>query len=123
MSDAADADVNFVRAAMSDDGSWTFQVTVSHPDIGWDDYTDGWDVVLPDGTVLKATSEHPFTRLLIHPHVDEQPFTRSQSSLQIPAGIETVTVRAHDIVFGFGGREVDVNLLLASGPDFIVERP
>ncbi len=48
------ADVLFVRAEQADDGSWTFDVTVSHPDTGWEDYADGWDVVLPDGSVVKT---------------------------------------------------------------------
>ena len=115
MSDTADADVTFVQATMSEGGFWAFQVTVSHPDTGWEDYADGWDVVLPGGTVLKVTSGDPFTRLLLHPHVSEQPFTRSQSRLRIPAGIETVTVRAHESVYGFGGREIAVNLMIDSG--------
>ena len=123
MTEAADADVTFVRAIMSDDGSWTFEVTVIHPDTGWEDYADGWDVVLPNGAILKTSSDDPFTRLLLHPHVGEQPFTRSQSRLKIPAEVESVTVRAHDIVDGFGGHEVLVNLMDESGPDFIVARP
>ena len=119
---AANADVLHVRAVESADGTWTFHVTVSHPDTGWDDYADGWDVVAPDGTVLKPDPEGPFTRLLLHPHETEQPFTRSQSGVEIPPGVTEVRVRAHDLVDGFGGREVTVNLTVASGPDFEVER-
>ncbi len=40
-------------AVQNIDGSWTFSVTVSHADKGWDDYADGWDVVTSNGTVLK----------------------------------------------------------------------
>lgn len=118
----ADADVTFVRAVQGDDGRWTFHVTVSHPDTGWDDYADGWDVLLPDGTVLKRNSADPFTRLLLHPHVDEQPFTRSQSGLAIPPAVEHVTVRAHDLVDGFGGAQITVVLTDSTGPDFEVVR-
>ncbi len=120
---SADADVTFVRAILSADGSWIFHVTVQHPDTGWEDYADGWDVILPDGTVLKTTADDSFTRLLLHPHVDEQPFTRSKSKLVIPEEIETITVRAHDLVDGFGGREVNVNLMIPSGQDYVVDRP
>jgi hypothetical protein len=120
---SADADITFVRAILSAEGSWTFHVTVQHPDTGWEDYADGWDVVLPDGAVLKTAQDDPFTRLLLHPHVDEQPFTRSQSGLIIPEEIETITVRAHDIVDGFGGQEVIVHLMIPSGQDYVVERP
>jgi hypothetical protein len=80
------ADVTFVRASQQADGTWTFSVTVSHPDTGWEDYADGWDVVLPDGSIVKPDPDSPFTRLLTHPHVDEQPFTRSQSGIAIPEG-------------------------------------
>ncbi|MBN2503631.1 MAG: hypothetical protein JXB38_22840, partial [Anaerolineales bacterium] len=75
----ANADVLFVRATQAADGTWSFAVTVEHPDSGWEDYADGWDVVLPDGTVVKPDPDSPFTRLLLHPHENEQPFTRSQS--------------------------------------------
>jgi hypothetical protein len=50
------------------------------------------------------------TRVLAHPHEDEQPFTREQSGIKIPADTKQVIVRAHDKVEGFGGKEVIVNL-------------
>lgn len=117
------ADVLHVRAVQAGDGTWTFSVTVQHPDTGWDDYADGWDVVTPDGTVLKTSPDDQFTRPLLHPHEEEQPFTRSQGGIVIPEGATRVRVRAHDIVDGFGGREVVVDLAVPSGPDFEVERP
>jgi uncharacterized protein YceK len=119
---SADANVLFVRAQQAADTTWTFEVTVEHPDTGWDNYADGWNVVLPDGTVVKPQDDAAFTRLLLHPHETEQPFTRSQSKLVIPAEIATVTVRAHDLVDGYGGREVVVDLTQGQGLDFEVER-
>ena len=118
----ANADVEYVRAIETAVNVWTFHVTVAHPDTGWEDYADGWDVVLPDGTVLLPNPENPFTRLLLHPHETEQPFTRSQSNIEIPAEITAVTVRAHDIVDGFGGVEVIVDLAQASGENYEVQR-
>jgi len=118
----ANADVLQVRAVQNKDEIWTFYVTVSHPDKGWNDYADGWDVVTPDGTVLKPDASSPFTRLLLHPHENEQPFTRSQSGIVIPEGITEVTVRAHDLVEGFGGREIVVELTVLSGDGFKVEK-
>lgn len=117
----ADADVKYVRAVHSTDGTWTFYVTVEHPDTGWDDYADGWDVLTPQGQVLKPDPDSPFTRLLLHPHVGQQPFTRSQSGIAIPEGVNQVIVRAHDIVDGFGGQEVMVDLNERTGKDFEVE--
>ena len=122
----ANADVVYVsaRETSNDDAgsTWTFAVTVAHPDTGWEDYADGWDVVLPDGTVIKPDADSPFTRLLLHPHETEQPFTRSQSGIVIPVGVTRVIVRAHDLVDGFGGREIEVDLSVASGADFDVTR-
>lgn len=121
MANAADADVEFVRAVQRGD-TWTFHVTVRHPDTGWDDYADGWDVVLPDGTVAKPDADAPFTRLLLHPHENEQPFTRSQSGIVLPDNVAQVTVRAHDLVDGFGGVEVVVDLTRAGGDNYEVVR-
>ena len=117
----ANADVEYVRAVRGGDGKWTFHVTVRHPDTGWEDYADGWDVVLPDETVLKVDPNSPFTRLLMHPHENEQPFTRSQGGLSIPENITIVIVRAHDLVDGYGGKEVIVDLSIVSGENFEVD--
>lgn len=81
---------------------YNFLVTVRHADTGWEHYADGWEVVGEDGTVYGK-------RVLHHPHVDEQPFTRS-GKITVPEGIQTVIVRAHDNVDGFGGKEMTVNL-------------
>lgn len=117
----ANADVLFVKAIQATDGTWTFHVTVFHPDTGWDDYTNGWDVVTEDGKVLKPDPDSLFTRLLLHPHVDEQPFTRSQGNIVIPEGVTRVIVRANDLVDGFGGQEVLVDLTIPSGKYFEVQ--
>ena len=123
MDSIANADVLFVRAVQDPElNSWTFHVMVQHPDTGWDDYADGWDVVLPDSTVIKPDPEIPYTRLLLHPHEAEQPFTRSQNGILIPNGITKIKVRAHDLVAGFGGGEIIVDLNSDSGPGFEVIR-
>ncbi|SHH55447.1 hypothetical protein [Marivita hallyeonensis] len=54
-------------------------VTLSHPDTGWDHYADGWRIETGDGTVIG-------TRELLHPHVEEQPFTRSLNLMGLPDG-------------------------------------
>ena len=120
---AGNADVLHVRAKLDSDGTWSFHVTVAHPDTGWDDYADGWDIVLPGDKIVITDPESRFTRLLLHPHVDEQPFTRSQGGIRIPPGITELRVRAHDLVDGFGGQEVTLDLNAVSGPGFEVERP
>lgn len=100
---AGEADVLDVKVRKNDDGGYSFSVAVRHADEGWDHYADRWDVVAPDGEVLG-------TRVLLHPHVGEQPFTRSLSGVKIPEGTGKVVVRAHDKVHGYGGREVEVEL-------------
>jgi hypothetical protein len=100
---AGEADVLEARAIPMGNGAYRFDVTVQHADTGWDHYADGWEILAPDGTVLSA-------RTLLHPHVDEQPFTRSLTGVVVPAGITEVTVRAHDSVDGYGGREAVVEI-------------
>lgn len=104
------ADVVSAKAQQTSPGIWRFSVTLSHPDTGWDDYADGWDVVLPDGSVVKPNSSEAFTRTLWHPHVNEQPFTRSQGNINIPQPVNAVTVRGHDIKDGFGGKTLQIEL-------------
>ena len=115
----ANADVVFVKATQSGSGTWRFDVSVSHPDTGWDDYADGWDVLDADGQIIKA-GRGKFTRTLAHPHVNQSPFTRSQSGLRIKDDI--VTVRAHDMVDGYGGQIVVVDLTKPKGKGFTVKR-
>jgi hypothetical protein len=100
---AGEADVLAVEATKQGSGAYRFDVTVRHADEGWDHYADNWQVVASDGAVLA-------TRVLAHPHVGEQPFTRSLSGVAVPSGVRTVTVRAHDSVHGNGGAEVTVEL-------------
>lgn len=82
-----------VQASKTGD-TWRFDVTLDHPDTGWDHYADGWRVELSDGTILG-------TRLLAHPHVNEMPFTRSQSGIVIPDGVVQVVIRASCNVDGW----------------------
>jgi hypothetical protein len=100
---AGEADVVKVAAQKAGKNTYHFNVTVSHADTGWDHYANKWDVVGKDGTVYG-------TRILHHPHVDEQPFTRSLSGIEIPDEIKTVTVRAHDSVHKYGGKVISVDL-------------
>jgi hypothetical protein len=81
----------------------SFSVTVRHADEGWNHYANAWEVVAPDGTVLA-------TRVLRHPHVGEQPFTRGLGGVEVPLGLTSVRIRARDSVQGFGGAEVVVPL-------------
>lgn len=84
-------------------GVYSFDVTLRHADSGWDHYADGWEVVAPDGEILGK-------RTLYHPHVNEQPFTRSLSGVTVPEGFDHVEIRAHDKVHGYGSELFRINL-------------
>ena len=104
---AGEADVLGATANKRGD-AWSFTATVRHADTGWEHYADRWDVVGPDGAVLGS-------RTLFHPHVGEQPFTRSLSGVKIPEGVTQVTIRAHDKVHGLGGKEFALELPSGKG--------
>ncbi len=100
---AGEADVEKVRITRERVGTYRFDVTVRHGDTGWKHYADKWDVVGPGGEILG-------TRVLLHPHENEQPFTRSLSGVAIARGVARVTVRAHDRIDGYGGTEMTVRI-------------
>ena len=100
---AGEADVVEVVVSANDRGGYNFAVTVAHGDTGWDHYADRWEILDGDGNILG-------TRTLHHPHVNEQPFTRSLSAVEIPDHVKEVTVRAPDRVHGHGGKGVSVAL-------------
>ena len=78
-------------------------VSLSHPDTGWDHYADGWEVLDADGNSLGV-------RVLFHPHVTEQPFTRSLSGVQIPQGANAVYIRARCNVDGWSDALFEVRI-------------
>ncbi len=99
---AGDAIVENATASKSGN-TWRFNVTISHSDTGWDHYADGWGVYLEDGTELGY-------RVLAHPHVNEQPFTRSLTGVVIPDGTTEVYVVPRDSVHGVSDERVKVSL-------------
>ena len=92
-------DVQVEKAGMS----WRVDVTIEHPDTGWDHYADGWEVLDAEGNRLGY-------RVLHHPHVNEQPFTRSLSNLDLPDGTREIFVKAHCSVDGWTSEAVRVEL-------------
>ena len=101
----ADADFpDVLKAKLSGaDGIYSLEVTMSSEYDTPERYADGWRVLDPAGNELGATE-------LGHDHASEQPFTRSQSNLKIPAGIEKVTIEGHDLKNGYGGATVEVDV-------------
>lgn len=102
---AASADppaVEGVTATRSGE-TWRFDVTIRHPDTGWDHYADGWEVLDAGGNRLGF-------RELLHPHETEQPFTRSLSGVVVPEGTEAVFIRARCSVDGWNEDVTEVAL-------------
>lgn len=107
-------DVEVVAVTFGKQGkTWSVDTTLRHADSGWDHYADAWRVVTVDGGVLG-------TRTLYHPHVDEQPFTRSLSGIAIPDGTTVIFVEAHDKVHGWSKQRVRVDLTQSAGERYRV---
>ena len=83
--------------------TWNFDVTLSHGDTGWDDYADAWRILDADGNELGV-------RELAHPHVDEQPFTRSLSGVNIPRDVTEVGIQASDSIGGWSSAVKTIRL-------------
>lgn len=97
------ADVIDAKAVCNQNSTCDFTVTLQHEDFGWEHYANQWEILSPGGEVLGI-------RVLLHPHVNEQPFTRSLTDVSIPRSIKTVKIRARDSVHGYGGKEVIIKL-------------
>lgn len=91
------ADVLQVSANGSS-GDYSLSVTVQSPDSGCARYADWWEVVSTDGRLI-------YRRVLLHSHVDEQPFTRLGGPVIVRPD-EEVIVRAHMNDTGYGGRNL-----------------
>ncbi|PKN56663.1 MAG: hypothetical protein CVU56_14905 [Deltaproteobacteria bacterium HGW-Deltaproteobacteria-14] len=76
-------------------GDYAFTVIIASDDVDCEHYTDWWEVVLVDGTLV-------YREVQLHPHVDEQPFTRTGGHLAI-AEDALVLVRAHFHPDGYVG--------------------
>ena len=100
---AGEADVIDVTVVKTAPHVYDYTVTVRHDDSGWEHYADKWEVLDLNQNVLA-------TRILYHPHVDEQPFTRSLSAVKIPTAVRNINLRAHCSVHGYGGQEYPVDL-------------
>lgn len=84
-------------------GSYQVSVTLFHDDTGWEHYADGWRIVDEKGNVIA-------TRTLFHPHVNEQPFTRSLNNVVLDAQLNTVYIEAHDTVHSWSQKRLKINL-------------
>jgi hypothetical protein len=88
-----DVAIRNVTASHSANNNWRFDVTLEHQDDGWGHYADQWRILTVEGKELGV-------RTLLHPHDNEQPFTRSLSGVTIDPAIDTVMIEARDSVHG-----------------------
>ncbi len=95
--------VSIVEVSVECSTSCTFSVTLEHADQGWSHFANQWDVLTLDNRLLKS-------RVLHHPHVNEQPFTRSLSGVLIPDEARQVKIRARDSKHGYSDKEFIVDL-------------
>lgn len=93
---AGAADVVGVDLRRNADGTVDIAVTIRSEDTGWQRYADRFEILSPEGRVLGV-------RELLHPHEDEQPFTRALNGLRLPAGVTEIIVRAHMKGVGYDG--------------------
>lgn len=98
-------DINILAAAIihQSHGEYLVNVKLEHHDAGWQHYADEWRLVDNKGNILGS-------RVLQHPHVHEQPFTRSLSNVKISSELETVYIEAHDKVHGWTKNRLMIDL-------------
>ena len=106
------SDVEIVKVVLTKNtGTWRADVTLKHADTGWSHYADGWRLVDEKGNKIGK-------RTLYHPHVNEQPFTRSLSSFQIPSDKKIIYVEAHDFKRGWSPQKVMIDMRKSSGSKY-----
>ena len=113
---AGESDVTVVSLRAESGGRYSFSVTLRHANEGWEHYADRWEVLTLDGKVLA-------TRTLFHPHVNEQPFTRSLSGVSVPAGTPAVRIRSHDKMHEYGDVELVIDLKTGATKPWTGNRP
>lgn len=100
---AGEADVVDAKVRQGANGTYDFDVTVRSNDRGWDYFADAFEVLTVDGRLLGR-------RVLLHPHENEQPFTRELHGVRIPDGIDRVVIRARHKPKGYEGRTLTLPL-------------
>jgi len=81
-------------AVTGDEENYTFSVTLKSPDTGCEQFADWWEVITPEGDLI-------YRRILLHSHVNEQPFTRSGGPVKVGEN-RALIIRAHMNTSGYG---------------------
>lgn len=104
--------VKYLKTA---EDTYTFHTTVRHRDEGWEHYANVWRVIpADDNSAVSSTVSNTVSstvsngeRVLLHPHDNEQPFTRSQNNVTANG---TVRIETADNVHGLGGSVIYLDL-------------
>jgi hypothetical protein len=117
-SDDLFAKVTAVETYSQAGSSYTFSVTLESPDTGCEQYANWWEVLTVDGELL-------YRRILVHSHVEEQPFTRSGGPVTLEPD-ETVIVRGHMDPTGYSTQAMQGTIndgfeVTTLTPDFAVD--
>ncbi|MEH6445434.1 MAG: hypothetical protein V7784_16180 [Oceanospirillaceae bacterium] len=100
---ASETFIKDVQVNKNSANNYSFAVTLKHADKSWDHYANVWQIETLDGQVLGK-------RVLQHPHINEQPFTRSLASVTIAKGIKQVVITAGCTVDGMNSKKYPVTL-------------
>jgi hypothetical protein len=95
-------------------GEYLVNVKLQHQDNGWEHYADEWRLVDAQGNILGS-------RVLLHPHVEEQPFTRALSNVKLDDSLGTIYVEAHDKEHGWSKQKLEIDLSKMQGGKLIVK--
>jgi len=105
-------DVEIVNVVLTKHAeTWRADVTLKHADTGWKHYADGWRLVDEKGNEIGK-------RTLYHPHVNEQPFTRSLSGFYIANDTKIIFIEAHDLKHGWSPNKVRIDMGKLTGEKY-----
>ena len=84
---ASDAKILNASAELTSAQKFNISVTVEHADEGWNHYANAWRIYSMGGKLIGE-------RILYHPHVEEQPFTRNLLGVSVPLEVKEVMIVA-----------------------------
>lgn len=116
VSAANDVQIFAVTVIHQSQNEYLVNVTLEHHDTGWEHYADEWRIVDQQGIILG-------TRVLLHPHVQEQPFTRALSNVKLNDKHTVIYIEAHDKQHGWAKENLEIDLSKMQNGRLTVKAP